>query len=104
MTTLMQDALNATTDSSQYSQGDNLFTEKHRDWIIAGTKTDIAALYADKTVYIDKKGHYQISYLSNKELTDDAEKDSKHNRKNEKLSLYTFLQIVINNRRFMITN
>lgn len=90
--TLMQDVLNVKTASKQYSQGENLFTPSLRKWLIAGSEQDIAALYDDKTILIDNSGHYRV-YDTNGQL-----------QQNEKLGLSTFLQLVTENRRFMVTN
>lgn len=90
--TLMADVLNVTTNSKQYSQGENLFSPNSRKWLIAGSEKDIAALYEDKTILIDNTGHYQVYDLANQL------------QQNEKLGLSTFLQLVTENRRFMVTN
>ncbi|GAA5104751.1 LPS biosynthesis-modulating metalloenzyme YejM [Orbus sasakiae] len=92
MQTLMQDALNVTTSAKQYSQGENLFAPNNRKWLIAGTETDIAALYPSQTILIDSTGYYQIYDLNNQR------------QKNEKLGLSTFLQLVTENRRFMVAH
>lgn len=90
--TLIQDALNVKNPSKQYSLGDNLFTGSERKWLIAGSESEIAALYADKTIVINSSGDYRIYDLNN-EL-----------QQNEKLGLSMFLQLVTENRRFMVTN
>ncbi|WP_392561675.1 DUF3413 domain-containing protein [Orbus sturtevantii] len=92
MQTLMQDVLNVTTAPRQYSQGENLFLPNGRKCRIGGTEMDIMALCEDKTILIDNSGHYSIYDL--------------HDRlqKNEKLGLSSFLQLVTENRRFMVTN
>lgn len=90
--TLMQDALNVTTTPRQYSQGENLFVPNGRKCLIGGTEIDIMALCEDKTVLIDNSGHYRIYDLDNRL------------KKNEKLGLSSFLQLVTENRRFMVTN
>jgi len=92
MQTLMQDALNVTTAPRQYSQGENLFVPNGRKCLISGIETDIIALCEDKTILIDNSGHYRIYDLDNKL------------KKDKKLGLSTFLQLVTENRRFMVTN
>ncbi|RKS86965.1 hypothetical protein DES39_0171 [Orbus hercynius] len=92
MQTLMQEVLQVKTASKQYSQGENLFLPNGRQWLVAGTEQDIAALYPDKTIVIDNSGHYQIYNFAD-EL-----------QKNETLGLSTFLQIVTDNRRFMVSH
>ena len=90
--TLMQDAFNVTTPAQQYSQGQNLFAQRARQWIVAGSENQVAALYDDKTVVIDAYGRSKIYDLNGKQLKD------------EKISLPTFLQIVTENRRFMVVD
>ena len=90
--TLMQDAFNVTTPAQQYSQGQNLFDQRARQWIVAGSENQVAALYDNKTVVIDAYGRSKIYDLNGKQL------------KNEKISLPTFLQIVTENRRFMVVD
>ncbi|OCL19337.1 DUF3413 domain-containing protein [Gilliamella sp. wkB171] len=90
LSTLMQEAFNVTTPLQQYSQGKNLFDQKSRQWIIAGNENEIAALYNDKTVVLDEFGRSKVY-----DLNDKLEKD-------EKISLPIFLQIVTENRRFMV--
>ena len=90
--TLMQDAFNVTTPAQQYSQGQNLFDQRARQWIVAGSENQVAALYDDKTVVIDAYGRSKIYDLNGKQL------------KAEKISLPTFLQIVTENRRFMVVD
>ena len=90
--TLMQDAFNVTTPAQQYSQGQNLFDQRARQWIVAGSENQVAALYDDKTVVIDAYGRSKIYDLNGKQL------------KNEKISLPTFLQIVTENRRFIVVD
>ncbi|OCG11208.1 hypothetical protein A9G09_00370 [Gilliamella sp. wkB292] len=90
LSTLMQEAFNVTTPPQQYSQGKNLFDQKSRQWIIAGNENEIAALYSDKTVVLDEFGRSKVY-----DLNDKLEKD-------EKISLPIFLQIVTENRRFMV--
>lgn len=90
LSTLMQEAFNVTTAPQQYSQGKNLFDQKSRQWIIAGNESEIAALYSDKTVVLDEFGRSKVY-----DLNDKLEKD-------EKISLPIFLQIVTENRRFMV--
>lgn len=94
ISTLMQEELNVTSSLNQYSQGLNLFSlsgkSESRPWIIAGNENEVAALYQDKTVVIDKLGRAKIYDLNNQLLKD------------QKLELPLFLQIVTNNRRFMI--
>lgn len=92
MPTLMQDVLNVTTALKQYSQGENLFNVNSRKWLIAGTENYIAALYEDKTILIDDSGHYSVYNLSNEV------------QNGQQLGLSTFLQLVTDNRRFMVTN
>jgi uncharacterized protein len=92
MLTLMQDAFYVTTPPQQYSQGKNLFTQKSRQWLVAGDENTIAALYDDKTVVLDAFGRSKI-YDINGKL-----------QKAEKISLPIFLQIVTENRRFMVVD
>ncbi|OCG32560.1 hypothetical protein A9G34_03875 [Gilliamella sp. Choc4-2] len=92
MRTLMQDALHVTTSPPQYSQGNNLFNNKKREWIIAGNDNEIAALYSDKTIILDAFGRSKIYNLNGKV------------QKGEKISLPIFLQIVTENRRFMVVD
>lgn len=92
MQTLMQDVLRVTTSPKQYSQGENLFTANTRKWLIAGSESDIAVLCPDETILIDGSGSYQIYNLNNQL------------QKHEKIGLSTFLQLVTENRRFMVTN
>lgn len=88
--TLMQDALNVTTPAKQYSQGQNLFQE--REWILAGSENQVAALYGNKTVVIDAYGRSKIYDLNGNQLKD------------EKINLPTFLQIVTENRHFIVVD
>ena len=90
--TLMQDAFNVTTPAKQYSQGQNLFDQQGRKWILAGNENQVAALYGDKTVVIDAYGRSKIYDLNGKQLKD------------EKISLPIFLQIVTENRRFIVVD
>ena len=90
--TLMQDAFNVTTPAKQYSQGQNLFDQQGREWILAGSENQVAALYGDKTVVIDAYGRSKIYDLNGKQLKD------------EKISLPIFLQIVTENRRFIVVD
>ena len=90
--TLMQDAFNVTTPAKQYSQGQNLFDQQGRKWILAGNENQVAALYGDKTVVIDTYGRSKIYDLNGKQLKD------------EKISLPIFLQIVTENRRFIVVD
>lgn len=92
MLTLMQDAFYVTTPPQLYSQGKNLFTQKSRQWLVAGDENTIAALYDDKTVVLDAFGRSKI-YDINGKL-----------QKAEKISLPIFLQIVTENRRFMVVD
>ncbi|OCG61832.1 DUF3413 domain-containing protein [Gilliamella sp. GillExp13] len=92
MLTLMQDAFYVTTPPQLYSQGKNLFTRKSRQWLVAGDENTIAALYDDKTVVLDAFGRSKI-YDINGKL-----------QKAEKISLPIFLQIVTENRRFMVVD
>jgi Predicted hydrolase of alkaline phosphatase superfamily len=90
--TLMQDAFNVTTPAQQYSQGRNLFNQSTREWILAGSENQIAALYDHNTVVIDAFGRSKIYDLNGKQL------------KGEKISLPIFLQIVTENRRFIVVD
>ncbi|MCX8650684.1 DUF3413 domain-containing protein [Gilliamella sp. B2776] len=90
--TLMQDAFNVTTPPQQYSQGKNLFNQTSKPWIVAGSESKIAALYDDKTIVIDEYGRSKVYDLTDKLLKD------------EKISLPIFLQIVTENRRFMVVD
>lgn len=92
MQTLMQNVLNVTTPTKQYSQGIDLFSTHQRQWLIVGEENEIAALYPDKTIIINNQGSYRIEDLNNRRM------------KKEKLSLSTFLQLITENRRFMVTN
>ena len=92
MLTLMQDALNVTTPYKQYSQGENLFTSNQRQWLIAGKENEIAALYPERTIVINGSGYYQIYDTNDKQLH------------HQKIGLSTFLQLITENRRFMVTN
>ncbi len=90
--TLMQDALNVTTPAKQYSQGQNLFNQQEREWILAGSENQVAALYGNKTVVIDAYGRSKIYDLNGNQLKD------------EKINLPTFLQIVTENRHFIVVD
>lgn len=90
MRTLMQDVFYVTTPPQQYSQGRNLFNLNARQWLVAGGENTIAALYHDKTVVLDAFGRSKVYDLNGKL------------RKGEKISLPIFLQIVTENRRFMV--
>ena len=90
--TLMQDVFNVTTSAQQYSQGRNLFNQSAREWVLAGSENQIAALYDDKTVVVDAYGRSKIYDLTGKQLKD------------EKISLPIFLQIVTENRRFIVVD
>ncbi len=92
MQTLMQDALAVTTASRQYSQGQNLFVDNERKWLIAGKENQITAFFADKSIVINNTGGYLIY--------DDHDKPLHH----EQIGLATFLQLLTENRRFMVTN
>ncbi|MWN32443.1 DUF3413 domain-containing protein [Gilliamella sp. Pra-s65] len=92
MRTLMQDVFYVTTPPKQYSQGRNLFNLNSRQWLVAGSENTIAALYDDKTVVLDAFGRSKIYDLNGKL------------RKGEKISLPIFLQIVTENRRFMVVD
>ncbi|XKM12973.1 DUF3413 domain-containing protein [Orbaceae bacterium ac157xtp] len=92
MQTIMQNALGVTNTPTQYSQGQNLFDSTVRKWITVGDEMSISALYQDKVISINNSGQYQIF-------------DKSGNYQNhEKLGLSTFLQLVTQNRRFMVTN
>ncbi|MWP50002.1 MULTISPECIES: DUF3413 domain-containing protein [unclassified Gilliamella] len=90
MRTLMQDIFYVTTPPQQYSQGKNLFNLNARQWLVAGSENTIAALYDDKTIVLDAFGRSKVYDLNGKL------------RKGEKISLPIFLQIVTENRRFMV--
>lgn len=90
--TLMQNALDVTTPAKQYSQGQNLFNKQGREWILAGSENQVAALYGDKTVVIDAYGRSKIYDLNGNQLKD------------EKINLPTFLQIVTENRHFIVVD
>lgn len=90
--TLMQDALNVTTPAKLYSQGQNLFNQQEREWILAGSENKVAALYGNKTVVIDAYGRSKIYDLNGNQLKD------------EKINLPTFLQIVTENRHFIVVD
>ncbi|WP_294963467.1 DUF3413 domain-containing protein [uncultured Gilliamella sp.] len=92
MQTLMQDVFNVTTPAQQYSQGYNLFNNNSRQWLVAGNENQIAALYDDKTIVLDAYGRSKI-YNPEGKL-----------QKHETISLPTFLQIVTENRRFMVVD
>ncbi|MWP62055.1 DUF3413 domain-containing protein [Gilliamella sp. Pas-s25] len=92
MCTLMQDVFHVTTPPQQYNQGRNLLKGKSRQWLVAGDENSIAAIYDDKTVVLDAFGRSKI-YDSNGKL-----------QKGEKISLPVFLQIVTENRRFMVVD
>ncbi|OCG23448.1 hypothetical protein A9G11_05670 [Gilliamella sp. wkB108] len=92
MRTLLQDALYVTTPPQQYSQGKNLFKTNTRQWLVAGNENEIAALYDDKTIVLDAYGRSKIYDLDNKL------------QKDETISLPIFLQIVTENRRFMVVD
>ncbi|MWN05571.1 DUF3413 domain-containing protein [Gilliamella sp. Pas-s95] len=92
MCTLMQDVFYVTTPPQQYSQCENLFNFKPRQWLVAGDENMIAALYDDKTVVLDAFGRSKIYDLNGKL------------QKGEKISLPVFLQIVTENRRFMVVD
>jgi len=83
---------NVTTSAQQYSQGRNLFNQSAREWVLAGSENQIAALYDDKTVVVDAYGRSKIYDLTGKQLKD------------EKISLPIFLQIVTENRRFIVVD
>lgn len=93
MRTLMEELLGVTTAPSNYSQGENLFhLPKKRHWLIAASDTNIAAIYPHLTVVIDNRAHYIIY-------------DSKGQREcDAKLNAATFLELLISNRRFMVTD
>lgn len=93
MRTLMENLLQVTVEPSKYTQGLNLFDlPKKRDWIIVANEKNMAALYQDKIIVIDNGGHYVIYDNAKRKLS------------NEKLNLATFLELLTNNRRFMVTN
>lgn len=93
MQTIMQDVFNVKTPPHQYSQGKNLFKNNiTRQWLVAGNENEIAALYDDKTIVLDAYGRSKI-YTPEGKL-----------EKGEKISLPTFLQIVTENRRFMVVD
>ncbi|OCG19576.1 DUF3413 domain-containing protein [Gilliamella sp. WF3-4] len=92
MCTLMQDVFYVTTPPRQYSQGKSLFSPKTRQWLVVGDENTIAAIYDDKTVVLDASGRSKIYDLNGKL------------KKGEKISLPIFLQIVTENRRFMVVD
>ncbi|OCG01065.1 DUF3413 domain-containing protein [Gilliamella sp. wkB112] len=92
MRTLMQDVFWVTTPAKQYSQGQNLFDNNRRQWVVAGNENEVAALYDDKTVVLDAFGRSKIYNLDGKL------------QKGEVISLPIFLQIVTENRRFMVVD
>ncbi|OCG22911.1 MULTISPECIES: DUF3413 domain-containing protein [unclassified Gilliamella] len=92
MCTLMQEIFHVSTPPQQYSQGKNLFNQKSRQWIVAGDENTIAALYDDNTVVLDAFGRSKIYDLNGKL------------QKGEKISLPIFLQVVTENRRFMVVD
>lgn len=93
MRTLMEEALQVTTTATKYSQGMNLFElPRKRRWVIAANENEIAALYPTKTIVIDQRGHYTIYDNAN------------HKLPYEKLNLATFLELLTDNRRFLVTN
>lgn len=92
MRTLMQDVFYVTSSPQQYCQGANLFNTKPRQWIIAGNEKEIAALYNDKTIVLDGFGRSKLYDLNNNLL------------QNKKITLPIFLQIVTENRRFMVVD
>lgn len=92
--TLMESVFNVTSSAQQYSQGLNLFSLDNdagqRKWLIAGNDKQIAALYEDKTVVLDAYGRSKI-YDINNQL-----------QKDQTIDLPLFLQVVTENRRFMV--
>ncbi len=59
--TLMEDVLNVSSDSKDYSSGINLFDDKaNRSWIIAGDSREIALITNTHTTVIDKFGNYKV--------------------------------------------
>lgn len=91
MTTVMQDILQVTSPVKQYSQGQNLYADMSRNWLIVGSENRIAAINNSGTVVIDDNGSARI-YDTNNKLLD------------SEIGLSIFLQIVTENRRFMVTN
>lgn len=93
MRTLMEEGLHVLTSPTKYSQGANLLAlPSQRNWVIAANENSIAALYPTTTIVIDQRGRYTIY--------DDRE----HKWPNARLSLTTFLSILTENRRFLVTN
>ncbi len=68
--TLIQDLLGASSKSSDFSSGRNLFNESNRRWIIAGDSREIALITNKETTVIDKFGNYKLYDENYKRIKD----------------------------------
>jgi len=58
--TLMQDALGCSNDPSDYASGNNLFSGKDWDWILAGSYYNYAVLEPDQVTVTYPNGQYEV--------------------------------------------
>lgn len=67
--TLMQNLLNVTNPTQDYSSGMNLFNlnDRSRNWVLAGDTRDIVIVQKNQTVVVDKFGDYRVFDINYKE-------------------------------------
>ncbi|MGL4458941.1 MAG: sulfatase-like hydrolase/transferase, partial [Plesiomonas shigelloides] len=71
-TTLMQDLLHVTNPTSDYSQGENLFTpERKNNWILAGDANQLVIISPDQQMQLDNRGQFNAYDNNYKPLPED---------------------------------
>ncbi|AUH01249.1 LPS biosynthesis-modulating metalloenzyme YejM [Pectobacteriaceae bacterium CE70] len=90
MTTLMQRLLHVKTPSSDYSQGEDLFTAERRDnWLVNGDGSDLIITTPKQIIELGSHGNYRAYNQAGHELL------------NEKPQLDLLLQVLTDERRFI---
>lgn len=90
MTTLMQRLLHARTPTSEYSQGEDLFSIARKNtWVIAANNSTLAVTTPDMTLVLDNNGSYRMYDLEGVHI------------KETKPLLGLLLQVLIDEKRFI---
>ncbi|MBS0846863.1 LPS biosynthesis-modulating metalloenzyme YejM [Citrobacter sp. JGM124] len=90
MTTLMQRLLHVRTDTSDYSQGEDLFAATRKNnWVIAANNSTLAVTTPDMTLVLENNGSYHMYDLQGQQI------------KETKPLLELLLQVLIDEKRFI---
>jgi len=90
MTTLMQRLLHVRTATSDYSQGEDLFSAARKNnWVIAANSSTLAVTTAEMTLVLDNNGSYRMYDLQGQQI------------KETKPLLGLLLQVLIDEKRFI---